>query len=233
MRIKSYFDSSIPTAMRQARHEFGDDVMLVTSRIASPEFRYLGDFEVVFAVDESEKGPKAGDAPQPEGPATAFGEMFRLASVVPPAPDVREGAIGRINALLVDVGLEPATTDAMIGLIRSCVLRSTTQPPLTGAAHCAVPSLPGNESVVGYGPVSGVESAADNPPPSDRMPLGPEPATAVPESAAYQPADSRPAPYAGPPPPLRASGVPRQSGFALMLAAFGLYGSIRRSGRKA
>ena len=121
MQIKSYFDSSIQTAMRQARHEFGDDVLLVTSRIASPEFRYLGDFEVVFAVDEDEAEPKAATPPQPEPPDTAFGEMFRTACAVPPAGDARYAAIVRVRALLADMGLEPAIAEALIGLIRSCV----------------------------------------------------------------------------------------------------------------
>ena len=140
MRIKSYFDSSIQTAMRQARHEFGDEVMLVTSRIASPEFRYLGDFEIVFAIDDNETGPKA-NPPQSEPPPTASGEMFRLASALPPAGDARDAAIVRIQALLSDIGLDPAITEAVIGLIRSCPLRSE---------HLAV---------------SAVESAADIRPP--------------------------------------------------------------------
>jgi hypothetical protein len=139
LRIKSYFDSSIPTAMRQARHEFGDDVMLVTSRIASPEFRYLGDFEIVFAVDENETGPKA-TPPQSEPPPTAPAEMFRLASAVPPAEDARDAAIVRIHALLSDMGLEPAIAEAVIGLIRSCPLCSAAPLTLTIAAHDPIPS---------------------------------------------------------------------------------------------
>ena len=52
MRIKSYFAPSVQSAISIARKEFGDDVTLVTSHTAALESRHLGDYEVVFAVDE-------------------------------------------------------------------------------------------------------------------------------------------------------------------------------------
>jgi hypothetical protein len=57
MRIKSYFASSVQSAIATARKEFGDEVTLVTSHTAALESRHLGDYEVVFAVEE---------APEPE-----------------------------------------------------------------------------------------------------------------------------------------------------------------------
>src|SRR5580658_9221439 len=108
--------------MRQARHEFGEDVMLVTSRIASPEFRYLGDFEVVFAVDDNETGPKAENPPRPGQPATVFETLYRqqLASAVVPVKGAREAAVGVIYSLLADLGLESAVAESLVALIRSC-----------------------------------------------------------------------------------------------------------------
>src|SRR5579884_3265125 len=53
MRIKSYFASSVQSAIAIARKEYGDDVTLVTSHTAPLESRHLGDYEVVFAVDET------------------------------------------------------------------------------------------------------------------------------------------------------------------------------------
>jgi len=122
LRIKSYFDSSIQTAMRQARHEFGADVMLVTSRVASPEFRYLGDFEVVFAVDDNETGPKAESLPQPDHSTSVFEEQYRqqLASAVISIGGAREAAVSGIYSLLVDLGLELAVVESLVALIRSC-----------------------------------------------------------------------------------------------------------------
>lgn len=52
MRIKSYFAPSVQSAISIARREFGDDVTLVTSHTASLESRHLGDYEVVFAVED-------------------------------------------------------------------------------------------------------------------------------------------------------------------------------------
>ena len=121
MRIKSYFDSSIQTAMRQARHEFGESVMLVTSRVASPGFRYLGHFEVVFAVDDNETGPKAENPPQPDQPAI-FEDLYRhqLTSAAVPVGGIPEASLGAIYSLLLDLGLELAVAESLVALIRSC-----------------------------------------------------------------------------------------------------------------
>jgi len=122
LRIKSYFDSSIQTAMRQARHEFGEGVMLVSSRVASPGFRYLGHFEVIFAVDDNETGPNAENSPRPDQPTALFEELYRkqLASAVVPAGSSREATVGAIYALLVDLGIELAVAESLVALIRSC-----------------------------------------------------------------------------------------------------------------
>ena len=57
MRIKSYFAPSVQSAISTARKEFGDEVTLVTSHAAALESRHLGDYEVVFAVEESVEQP--------------------------------------------------------------------------------------------------------------------------------------------------------------------------------
>jgi flagellar biosynthesis protein FlhF len=64
MRLKSYFAGTVEAAMALARRELGEDAMLVQSRRASPEARYLGDYEVVFAL----AGPE-GAPPKPAGEA--------------------------------------------------------------------------------------------------------------------------------------------------------------------
>jgi hypothetical protein len=128
MRIKSYFDSSIPTAMRQARTEFGEDVMLVTSRIASPEFRYLGDYEVVFAVDGSETPPEnpreSVDDSQLKPLVSAFGELMRQQFVPEETGPEDPGLIiSRLQTTFIDLGIDPAQADALVALIRSCTPR--------------------------------------------------------------------------------------------------------------
>src|ERR1700684_1665944 len=99
MRIKSYFAGSIQTAMRQARDEFGDDVMLVTSRVTDPALRHLGEYEVVLAVDGEEHDMKAL-VPAPV--VTGFEQMLR--DQFPPArtPDHlgREAAVEAVRSSL-------------------------------------------------------------------------------------------------------------------------------------
>jgi hypothetical protein len=120
VRIKSYFDSSIQSAMRQARCEFGDDVVLITSRIASPESRHLGDFEVVCSADEPQTAPKEGKSAEPA--ANGFEQIFRqqLAPAGFHIDGVREAGIATIRSSMVDIGLEPALAEALIALVRGC-----------------------------------------------------------------------------------------------------------------
>ena len=48
MRLKSYFAESVDQAISRASKELGPEAMLVYSREAHPEARYLGSYEVVF-----------------------------------------------------------------------------------------------------------------------------------------------------------------------------------------
>ena len=72
MKIKSYFSASVEEAIGRARHELGEEAMLVESRRALPEARHLGEYEVVFAVG-------AGVAPFGESPPRHLaGEVAEL-----------------------------------------------------------------------------------------------------------------------------------------------------------
>jgi hypothetical protein len=112
--------------MRQARNEFGEDVMLVTSRIAAPEFRYLGDYEVVFAVDGSEAPPVIEASSKPEPVVSAFGEFMRQQLAPEEAgtehPDL---VISRLHSTFVDLGIDPTQAELLVALIRSCTPRRT------------------------------------------------------------------------------------------------------------
>ncbi len=73
MKLKSYFADSVEAAVNQASKELGPEAMLVYSREAPPEARYLGAYEVVFAQPAVEQaaagaGQSASAAPVP-GPA--------------------------------------------------------------------------------------------------------------------------------------------------------------------
>jgi flagellar biosynthesis protein FlhF len=66
MRLKSYFAGTVEAAMSLAAKELGEDAMLVYSREATPETRYLGRYEVVFALPEDK--PKTAEEPRPVTP---------------------------------------------------------------------------------------------------------------------------------------------------------------------
>lgn len=135
MRIKSYFAGSIQTAMRQARDEFGDEVMLVTSRVTDPEIRHLGEYEVVLAVNGEEHETKR---PIPAPAATGFEQILR--EQFPPARisghPGREAAVEAVRSSLIDIGLEPQTMEALLAAIKHCA-------PPDAARHSQVVSSTG------------------------------------------------------------------------------------------
>jgi flagellar biosynthesis protein FlhF len=50
--VKSFFAASIPAAMEQAQRELGPDALLLNAREAPAEAGHLGEFEVVFGVNQ-------------------------------------------------------------------------------------------------------------------------------------------------------------------------------------
>ncbi len=75
MRLKSYFSGTVEEAMISAGQELGPEAMLVYSREASPEARYLGRYEVVFALPSAtESAPiPAAEPAQAESSAPSSG----------------------------------------------------------------------------------------------------------------------------------------------------------------
>jgi flagellar biosynthesis protein FlhF len=72
MRLKSYFAASVEAAMQMAARELGDEAMLVYSRESTPEARYLGRYEVVFALPgETASSGKPSPARPPHPPLPA------------------------------------------------------------------------------------------------------------------------------------------------------------------
>ncbi len=80
MKLKSYFAVTVEAAMQKARAELGPDAMLVTSRRSGPEYRHLGEYEVVFALV-----PDSANPPTPERRET----VAQIAAPAPPIPWVR------------------------------------------------------------------------------------------------------------------------------------------------
>jgi len=67
LQIKSYFARSVQDAIEHARGEMGADALLLNSRPAPPEARYLGEYEVVFGSYPEQK-PAASPPPMAAAP---------------------------------------------------------------------------------------------------------------------------------------------------------------------
>jgi hypothetical protein len=116
MRIKSYFASSVQSAITLARREFGDDVTLVTSHVASSETRHLGEYEVVFAIEETPAQHTS------ELPPASFHEVLSEAIAAPPT--TRQNLPERLDALrcnLIELGIASSVVRALMTLIESHV----------------------------------------------------------------------------------------------------------------
>jgi flagellar biosynthesis protein FlhF len=68
LQIKSYFARSVQDAIEHARGEMGADALLLNSRPAPPEARYLGEYEVVFGKYPERPAPVAAPAPEAAAP---------------------------------------------------------------------------------------------------------------------------------------------------------------------
>jgi flagellar biosynthesis protein FlhF len=117
MKIKSYFSDTVETAMSLARQELGADAMLVHSKRAMPESRHLGEYEVVFAVEDAQAAHATGGA----NPAGRDPGLDRLADDI---ASMRK-QIERMTAAIAVSGqvrgglAAPETADAFAALMRS------------------------------------------------------------------------------------------------------------------
>jgi flagellar biosynthesis GTPase FlhF len=146
MRIKSYFAPSVQSAISIARKEFGDEVTLVTSHTAALESRHLGDYEVVFAVEEpaeiektSTQIIKAGQSDQShersDWSAPTFTEVLEATIAVPLSTEQNlPGKLSQVETLLVEMGIDGPMVRALMTMIE----RTAAAPsPIVAAAETA------------------------------------------------------------------------------------------------
>ncbi len=88
MRLKTYFSGTVEAALALAREELGPDAMLVHSKKTTPESRQLGQYEVVFALQETEPPPPF--VPLPVSP-------------IAPTATRKESAIDKLSQELSDL----------------------------------------------------------------------------------------------------------------------------------
>jgi len=135
MRIKSYFAVSVQSAISLARKELGDDVTLVTSHASALELRHLGEYEVVFAVDEAVQSeslagataplektippmPVAEPAPATAQHAKAFQDLLEEASVAKPSThESLPEKLDHLHSCFSEIGLEPRMVRALMTMV--------------------------------------------------------------------------------------------------------------------
>ncbi len=153
MRIKSYFAPSVQAAIALARKEFGEDVTLVTSHVASLDNRHLGEYEVVFAIEEAivQPEPVAETIVEPiakpiaEAAPPVFHQLLQQAIEAPPAPD-RDPAtrLEDIHSSLVALGLEAALVRSFMTMLKAVLpvaaTSSAPELPLPAAEERPAPS---------------------------------------------------------------------------------------------
>ena len=143
MKLKTYFSGTVEAAMELARQELGPETMIVYSRKADKANRHLGEYEVVFAIEEAaEPAVPPAAAPQPSEPSplpAAGGDQWAsLARFSAEVADLKRqmarisGAIGRtggfraatpelgeIYSSLVDDGFEHALARDIVDAVQS------------------------------------------------------------------------------------------------------------------
>lgn len=119
MRLKSYFAATVEEAMTLASKELGGDAMLVYSREASPEARYLGQYEVVFADGVAEVEPEK------PGGAAAAPATLDLKPFERQLGELRD-QVGALSRLLTQVVLE-SQMQRYTGALRALHERLITQ----------------------------------------------------------------------------------------------------------
>jgi len=82
MRIKSYFAESVEEAMDKARIELGPEAMLMNSKATEPEFRHLGNYEVVFALAFEDSPAEKPQTQAAAGVVVAAGRPDALAQEI-------------------------------------------------------------------------------------------------------------------------------------------------------
>jgi hypothetical protein len=177
MRIKSYFTPSVQAAITLARKEFGDCVTLVTSHVASLDNRHLGEYEVVFAIEEKVDQPEE----QVEPPAPAFQDLLQqaIAAPLPMQEDVPD-RLGQIHSILVELGIEASLIRSFVAMLKVIVpgvpsVPSIPDSPTVSASTDILPIAPPEEPVVVLPAIPASEER-----PAPKMPGMPEPEIAKP-----------------------------------------------------
>src|SRR5581483_11893712 len=124
MRLKSYFASTVETAMKMARQELGSDAMLVSTKRTGPESAHLGEYEVVFgsATYPALNAPSAAIADERPTPSTPPVPIVRLSEEVAGLKREMErlaSALSRSSAGMAKIAANPDIAEVFSRLVQS------------------------------------------------------------------------------------------------------------------
>jgi flagellar biosynthesis protein FlhF len=98
VRLKSYFSGTVEAAMSLARTELGPEAMLVHSKRTTSELRHMGQYEIVFAVEDSEPASAGVVTPDKETVPTRGAAIDQLSLELEQLKRRLENISGAINA---------------------------------------------------------------------------------------------------------------------------------------
>jgi len=144
MRVKSYFASTVEAAIAMASREMGDEAMLVYSREATPETKYLGRYEVVFALAGGDPEEPPAPPPLADGSvADARGSVAAATSAITEPRRDRKTTVSVEGPADIPSAAILAPLREDIRALRQCVERLAT----TGAGPQPCPPLLANSGL--------------------------------------------------------------------------------------
>ena len=114
LQRKSYFGESIEAALERGARELGLDAMLLESRETPPEFRHLGEFEVVFGIEAPVPAPAGMEAQLTEMRAQIDRLYAALANRRQPMRLWHPSPLASAMATLTDAGVSPELAEEVL-----------------------------------------------------------------------------------------------------------------------
>ena len=187
MRIKSYFAPSVQSAISLARKEFGEGVTLVTSHVAAAESRELGEYEVVFAIDESpDSSVVEPDSLVPDKPRNNFQSVLQEAITTPASPELNlPEKLDQLRSLFVEIGIEPLMVRALMTMVERCIPVSQPVPARKEEARAEAPAASSIEPSLAAHPSIQLLSAPEDTP-GQKEEETPPPASGKPKYSAAE-----------------------------------------------
>jgi len=124
MRLKSYFASTVETAMKIARQELGSDAMLVSTKRTTSESAHLGEYEVVFGsatypVLNASSAALASERPTPSAQPVPIARLSEEVAGLKREMERLASALARSSAGMARIAANPDIAEIFSRLVQS------------------------------------------------------------------------------------------------------------------